>query len=207
MTPRRAGGEGRPAPADSTIFRQFMARPREIGAIGRSSPALCEAMAGAIRWPATGAVVEAGPGDGAITESLLAAKPAGAPFLAVERNPECAAAFARRLPDVRVVLDDLGNLPAICAREGLGEVGVVVATLPWSVVPQDRQRALLGAVLDTLSPSGQFLFYIYVQALPLWRRTPFARLLRERFGAVERSRVIWRNLPPAVIFTCRGLRT
>ena len=192
-------------PSGSTIFRQFVANPLEVGAIRRSSHALGAAMAEAVRWPERAAVIEAGPGDGAITEHLLAAKPPGTPFVAVELNRACAHALTRRLPDVRVVVDDLANLCAICAREELGEVGAVVATLPWSVLPQDKQKTLLEAILDTLAPEGQLLFYIYLQALPFWRRSPFARLLRERFQVIEHGAVIWKNVPPAVVFDCRGV--
>ncbi len=194
------------APADSTILRQFVARPREIGAVWRSSPALGIAMAEAVRWPARAAVVEAGAGDGAITEHLLAAKPPETPFLAVELNRMCAHELARRLPDVRIIVDDLANLCSICAREQVGEVGAVVATLPWSVVPEDKQTEMLEAILETLAPDGQLLFYIYIQALPFWRRSPFARLLEQRFRSIERSGVVWKNVPPAVVYDCRGVR-
>ncbi len=193
------------APADSPIFRQFVARPREVGALRRSSPALGIAMAEAVRWPERAAVIEAGPGDGAITEHLLAAKPAGTPFLAVELNQTCAHALARRIPDLRVVVDDLANLCSICASENVGEVGVVVATLPWSVIPEDKQTSMLEAILDTLAPDGQLLFYIYVQALPFWRRSPFSRLLHARFRTVERGSVVWKNVPPAVVYACRDI--
>ena len=201
--PSKATGR---APADTTIFRQFVAKPREVGAIRRSSPALGIAMAEAVRWPGSAAVIEAGPGDGAITEHLLAAKPAETPFLAVELNQTCAHALERRIPDLKVVVDDLANLCSICARERVGEVGVVVATLPWSVVPEHKRAGMLEAILETLAPDGQLLFYIYIQALPFWRRSPFARLLRERFETIEHGSVIWKNLPPAVVFNCRGLR-
>jgi phospholipid N-methyltransferase len=193
-----------PAAADATIFRQFVSRPREVGAVRRSSPALGIAMANAVRWPEDRAVIEAGPGDGAITEHLLAVKPAATPFLAVELNEACAHALERRLPDLKVVVDDLANLCSICTRESVGEVGVVVATLPWSVIPENKRAEMLEAVLETLTPDGQFLFYIYVQALPFWRRSPFAQLLHERFETIEHGSVVWKNVPPAVVFDCRG---
>ncbi len=194
------------APADSTILRQFVSRPREIGAVRRSSPALGIAMAEAVRWPERAAVIEAGAGDGAITEHLLAAKPPETPFLAVELNQMCAHALARRIPDLKVVVDDLANLCSICAREQVGEVGVVVATLPWSVIPEDKQTTMLEAILETLAPDGQLLFYVYVQALPFWTRSPFAKVLERAFSKVERGSVVWKNVPPAVVYDCRGLR-
>ena len=200
--PKKSGTES----ADSTILRQFVARPREIGAVWRSSPALGIAMAEAVRWPEKAAVVEAGAGDGAITEHLLAAKPPDTPFLAVELNEMCAHALERRIPDLRVVVDDLANLCSICANEEVGDVGAVVATLPWSVVPEEKRTGMLEAILETLTPDGQFLFYIYVQALPFWRRSPFARLLEQRFRSIKRSGVVWKNVPPAVVYDCRSIR-
>lgn len=201
-----SGGDAGNGQADSPIFRQFVTRPREIGAVRRSSPALGVAMAATVRWPERAAVIEAGAGDGAITEHLLAAKPSRTPFLAVELNQMCAHALAERIPGVRVVVDDLANLCSICAHEQVGDVGVVVATLPWSVIPEEKQTRMLEAIVETLTPGGQLLFYIYLQALPFWRRSPFARLLYRRFRTIERGSVVWRNVPPAVVYDCRGIR-
>ncbi len=160
-----------------------------------------------VLWPEDrAAVIEAGPGDGAITESLIAARPEGARFLAVEVNPECARALSRRLPEVEVVVDDLANLDAICRRQEIPEVGVVVATLPWSLLPKGQQEALIRAILAALGPGGQLLFYIYVQALPFWKRSLFAQQVHARFAEVRRTPIIWTNFPPAVVFDCRGLR-
>ncbi len=190
----------------STILRQFVQNPREVGSLHPSSRSLGDAVAAAVRWPEGGLVVEAGPGDGAITERLLAAKPAGVRLLAVELNPDCASALRARIPDVEVVVDDLANLVEICERKGLDRPAAIVATLPWSVLPRERQRVLAEAILSALAPGGQLLFYIYVQAIPFWRRSPFARILASRFSVMDRGAILWKNLPPAVVLDCRGLR-
>lgn len=192
--------------AGNTILRAFVRNPREVGAVRRSSRTLGDALANTVRWPVRGTVVEAGPGDGAVTESLVAAKPDGVRFLAVELNPACAKALKARLPEVHVVVDDLANLASICEREQAGRPEVVVATLPWSLLPRNRQLRLANAMLGALAPGGQLLFYIYAQALPFWRRSPFARIIASRFAKVEESPVIWKNLPPAIVVSCRGLR-
>ena len=121
----------------------------------------------------------------------------------MELNRECALALEQRIPGVRVVVDDLANLGSICAHEQVGDVGVVVATLPWSVIPQAKQTRMLQAIVETLTRDGQLLFYIYLQALPFWRRSPFARLLYRRFRRIERGTVVWKNVPPAVVYDCR----
>ena len=196
----------KPTSTGNTILREFVRNPRQVGAIRRSSRFLGEALATAVRWRSGGTVVEAGPGDGAITERLVAAKPEQVRFLAVELSPNCAEALKVRLPAVQVIVDDLVNLPAICEREQIGQPDVIVATLPWSLLPRDRQLLLANAMLSALAPGGQLLFYIYAQALVFWRHSPFARILETRFRIVERRTVIWRTLPPAVVVDCRGLR-
>ena len=206
-----SGDPGRPkpaagAPARNTVLRQFLARPRQVGAVRASSPQLGQAIARAVDWPDHGSVVEAGAGDGAITEVLVEEKPDDLRLMAVEVNPICAEAFRRRLPEVHLVVDDLARLPEICAAEGLPPPAVVVATLPWSVLSRERQEAALDGVCRSLPPDGQFIFFVYLHALPLWSRTGFARAIRRRFRSVRRTETIWRNVPPAAVFACRSRR-
>ncbi len=185
------------------FLREFVSRPREVGAIAASSPALGRAVAACVPWSPGGAVVEAGPGDGAITGFLLAEKPKDATFLAVELNPQLASTLAERMPEATVVVGDLCNLPEICGDRGVERVDAVVATLPWSLLPGEKQRELLEGILGVLAPGGRLIFYIYMHALPIWRRSLFVRLLQERFETIEERLSVWRNVPPAVVFSCR----
>lgn len=76
-------------------------------------------------------------------------------------------------------------------------VDVIVSGLPWTVMPHERQRRTLDAAADVLTPNGRFSTFAYVHAAwtPPARR--FATELTARFSTVERSRVVWPNLPPA----------
>jgi len=191
-------------PRDTAGFlREFVTRPREVGALAPSSPALGKAVAECVPWSAKTAVVEAGPGDGAITEFLVENKPDDATFFAVELNPQLASTLAERLPEVPVVVGDLCDLPQMCADRGLDEVDAVVATLPWSVLSETKQRALLDGITGVLAPGGRLVFYVYLHALPFLRRSLFVKLIRERFETMEEQLTVWRNIPPAVVFSCR----
>ncbi len=190
-------------PGDAGFLREFVARPREIGALAPSSPALGRAVAACVPWSPGSAVVEAGPGSGAITEFLAAEKPEEGTFFAVELNPTLAAALSKRMPDLEVVVGDLRNLREICEERGVTRVGTVIATLPWSVLREDRRRELLESIVEVLEPGGRLVFYIYLHALPIWRRSLFARLLKARFETVEGRQTVWANFPPAAVFVCR----
>ena len=59
------------------------------------------------------------------------------------------------------------------------------------------------AVLARLSPGGHFATFAYLQGLLLPAGMRFAGLLEDSFGSVQRSRTVWRNLPPAFVYRCR----
>jgi phospholipid N-methyltransferase len=78
-----------------------------------------------------------------------------------------------------------------------------VSGLPWAGFAATRQTRILDAVVASLRPGGWFTTFAYVHAAgwPPGRR--FRRLLEARFSEVERSRVVWKNLPPAFVYRCR----
>ncbi|MEU7723089.1 class I SAM-dependent methyltransferase [Streptomyces tibetensis] len=142
-------------------------------------------------------VVELGPGTGAITGAILRRPAPGARLVAVELNP----VFARRLADryqgsaVEVVQDCAEDLATLVPNR----VDVIVSGLPWTVTPHERQRRILDAAVGSLATSGRFSTFAYVHAAwtPPVRRC--AAELAARFSAVERSRVVWPNVPPAYV--------
>ena len=67
------------------FFRLWLQKPREVGAILPSSPALAQAMADRVDPAAPGAVVEFGGGTGSITKALL--RKNAADLFVIEREP------------------------------------------------------------------------------------------------------------------------
>jgi phosphatidylethanolamine/phosphatidyl-N-methylethanolamine N-methyltransferase len=63
-----------------------------------------------------------------------------------------------------------------------------------------RQQRILDAVTAALAPNGRFTTFAYAHAAwtPPARR--FAASLRSRFAVVERTTVVWGNLPPAFVY-------
>jgi hypothetical protein len=44
---------------------------------------------------------------------------------------------------------------------------------------------------------------MYLQSAPLPAGRRFRQKLRERFGAVKSSHIVWKNVPPAVVYYVR----
>jgi phosphatidylethanolamine/phosphatidyl-N-methylethanolamine N-methyltransferase len=180
-----------------SITREFLRRPRLTGAVAPSSPTLAQTMTAGLDLDRADVVGELGPGTGAITGAIPRQLAPGARLVVVELNP----AFARRVADryqgpaVEVVQGSAEDLATLVPYP----VDVIVSGLPWTVMPHERQRRILDAAAGALSPSGRFSTFAYVHAAwtPPARR--FAAELAARFATVERSQVVWPNVPPAYV--------
>lgn len=185
------------------FFRKFVERPGKIGAVTPSSRFLCQEIVGSASLEAAQGVVEYGPGTGVVTALLREAVPSDCRLFAIEVDPVLAEGLKNRFPDLKVYRDSVSNVGELCNREGLRELDCVVSGLPWASFSEDEQARFLDATLSVLKPGGQFLTFAYVHGtwLPPGRR--FRAKLSRYFSEVSRSRIVWKNLPPAYIYVCR----
>jgi phospholipid N-methyltransferase len=167
------------------------ARPTMVGALLPSSRALAQAMARA----ADGAelVVELGAGTGAITEGLVQRHP-DVPMIAVELQDEMAQMLAERFPKVDVraasahrVLHEL--------QPGSARVAVV-SSLPFRSLPPRWSEPTRMAIEHFLLAGAhrRLVQYTYQP------RVPFDLQGGDRLRW-QRGRVVWRNAPPAWVWT------
>lgn len=176
-----------------SITTEFFRHPMLTGAIAASSPRLAETMTAGLGLERAALVAELGPGTGVFTEAILGLLRPEARLTAFEINPRFADALRTRFPQVDVVT-------ASAEHVGPAGVDVVVSGLPWTAMTADRQHHLLDAITASLAPNGRFTTFAYAHAAwtPPARR--FAASLRSRFAVVERTPVVWRNLPPAFVY-------
>ncbi|MCP4250156.1 MAG: methyltransferase domain-containing protein [bacterium] len=156
-----------------------------------------------IDWPQVQAAVEFGPGTGAFTGHILERLRPAARFFAVELNPALVDVFSKAHPSVQVYRDSVANVKSLCAREGIDRVDAIVCGLPWAAFSSGDQAEFLAATQSVLRPGGQFATFAYLQGLLLPAGQRFRKRLRGAFASVERSRTVWRNLPPAFVYRCR----
>jgi phosphatidylethanolamine/phosphatidyl-N-methylethanolamine N-methyltransferase len=185
--------------------RRFLAAalraPREIGAIAPSGRRLA-ACAAALMSPGQGqTVIELGPGGGVITDALYQRLTGADHLLAVERNQTMAAHLTATRPWLKVVNGDAADLPALLAKAGHSRADIIVSALPWSVIPDADQHALLNSITSILNPGGTFATVLTLPLLPL----PIIRQLRRRLSgtfATVTHLTVWRNVPPARLYVC-----
>lgn len=187
----------------TNFLLQFLRNPSQTGAVLPSSGYLAEAMVDWLDLGAARSVLEYGPGTGPFTPHILKRLGMDCRFLAIERNATLAGEFRRKLPDVELIQDSVENVRAICDRAGIDSVDCIVCGLPWAAFTEDLQRRLLDSMMTVLRPGGQFVTFAYLHGLPLPAGRRFASRLPEYFSEVGKSRTVWRNVPPALVYRCR----
>ena len=157
-------------------------------------------------------VVELGPGTGAITRALLEFLPRRARLLALELNPRFCHYLERRLPDPRLLVINASaeTVGGYLDQLGCQRVDAVVSSLGLSFMSDLQRKTILRELLSYLDEKSMFTQYHYLGARlgnvfsPGWEpgRSSVAGLLRQHFRSI-RTRTVWRNFPPAVVFACK----
>ncbi|HEX9722664.1 MAG TPA: ribosomal RNA adenine dimethylase domain-containing protein [Vicinamibacteria bacterium] len=189
--------------ADQAVqfLKEFVNRPQEIGAIVPSSPALAREVVRSIAWDKVQVAVEYGPGLGAITGEILT-RTEGKDFFAIELNQAYADRFRRSYPDVPLYRDSVANVVSIAAEHGVEAIDCVISGLPWAIFSDAVQDEILDAMFQVLREGGQFVTFAYMHGLALPAGRRFREKLTRRFRKLDRSPVVWRNTPPAVVYHC-----
>jgi phospholipid N-methyltransferase len=183
--------------AAMSITTEFLRRPLMTGAVAASSRRLAHAMTEGIGLERARIVVELGPGTGVFTDAILARLAPDARLVAVELNPVLAARLSATRRDTRLTVV-AGSAAELAAAVG-EPVDAVVSGLPWTVMPRERRGQILDAVTEVLAPGGRFTTFAYLHAAWTPPARHFTAELACRFDRLERSAVVWGNLPPAFV--------
>jgi phospholipid N-methyltransferase len=181
----------------------FLKHPMTVGAVWPSSPKLCRQMITGIGFQKFDCVIELGPGTGAITQCIASAAKPDAEIISVELDRKMAEALRGRFPRVKVINASATDLRLILDNHGRTWADAVISGLPWTNFPKQLQSDILDAVGETLRPGGYFTTFAYVHGVCMPTAQHFRRILRHRFESLEVLPVVWKNLPPAVVYRCR----
>ena len=188
--------------AGTALFlKRWLRRPLAMGAVVPSGRLLAEALAQttlSVVQGREGHVIELGAGTGEVTTALLAAGIPGERLALVERDPELTAFLRRHFRGPRIIEGDAARLSRLLATHRIDKVAAIVSGLPLLSLPTEVVNGIVNSVFDTL-PRGAALVQFTYGAAP-----PVPRSLRASLRLVgARGRRIWRNVPPAVIWTFR----
>jgi phospholipid N-methyltransferase len=184
------------------FLRAFLAGPSKVGAVLPSSRALCRVMVEMADIAHAKNILEFGPGTGVVTDQIVPRLPPGCRYMAIELSPSLAKIVRERHPETLVRNDDVREVERLCREEAFGPIDIVYSGLPWASFSRELQVSILDGMMRVMRPGAEFITFTYQVGLltPASRR--FHAMIRGYFRSVERSRLVWRNLPPAYVIRC-----
>ena len=189
---------GRRGLRDSARFlKSLVATPRLTGAVAPSGRALARAMAAATGAPSHGLVIELGPGTGPVTRSLIEAGLPPERLVLVEYDHAFCGLLKQRFAPAAIVEGDAYDLPGALVEFAGRPIAAVVSSLPLLNQPPHRRAKLIADAFALMGLAGVFVQFTYGLVSPIPREA-----CAKRYSA-HRGRRIWRNLPPACVWTYR----
>ena len=183
--------------ADNLRFlRALIARPKNVGAVVPSGPALSRAIAAAMGPDCNGPVLELGPGTGSLTQAILERGIAPEQLTLVEYDGEMAAHLAHRFPHVHVLQGDAFNLGHTLGARYSEPFAAIVSGLPLLNFPVASRRAYMEGLADRLVPGGPIIQFSYGTQAPVVPPPGFS---------VHRAALVWANIPPARVWVYRKI--
>jgi phosphatidylethanolamine/phosphatidyl-N-methylethanolamine N-methyltransferase len=194
FAPRRVKKKEIDLDDEARFLKSWLENPLKTGAVAPSGKALAAKMAAVVDPVVAGPIVELGPGTGPVTQALLARGIAPERLFLVEYSADFAKLLRQRFPAVNVIQGDAYALAETLAPHIHEPVSAIVSSLPLLTRP-DRQRIdLLQAAFRLMLPGSPFVQFTYMNASPV--------PLSDSFDAAV-SRRVWKNLPPARVWTYR----
>jgi len=180
--------------ADNFRFlRALIARPKNIGAIMPSSPALAEAIARQID-PDAGAVLEVGPGTGVITEAILTRGIAPERLTLLEYDEDLAQHLAARYPKARVFQGDAFDLDATLGPANGATFAAIVSGVPLLNHAMSRRQAFMEGLVSRMTPGAPLIQFSYGAQAPVVPPPGYS---------VTRTASVLANFPPAKVWVYR----
>lgn len=184
------------------FIKQLITNPGSTGAVVPSSSELAKRMVDYAAARPDAVIAELGPGTGVFTQRILETLQPEQRFFAIEINEKFAAMLRARFPQLHLHQDCASTIADCCRKEGVDHVDTVISGLPWAIFPEGLQDKILGGMLEVMPAGGVFVTFAYLQGLIMPSGRLFKKNLKQRFSKVESSGVIWKNIPPAIMYRC-----
>ncbi len=179
---------------EARFLKSWLENPLKTGAVAPSGKALAQKMASSFDPSIPGPIVELGPGTGPVTQALLARGIAPERLYLVEYSADFVKLLRSRFPSVNVIQGDAYGLADTLRPHIQEPVSAIVSSLPLLTRPEKERLKLLQAAFNLMLPGSPFVQFTYMNSSPV--------PLQPGFQAVV-SRRIWKNLPPARVWTYR----
>lgn len=177
------------------FFKEAIKNYKTSGTVAPSSKFLANKMLREINFLDAKVIVELGPGNGAITHSILNKIQPDTILICFEIND----AFYKELkkikhPQLIVLKASAETMLKEIKKLGYNEVSYIVSSLPLTIIPKEISHNILSESYKILKSEGLFIQYQY--SLTYYKK------LKEFFGKDIKLSFEPLNFPPAFIYNC-----
>lgn len=177
------------------FFKEAVKNYKTSGTVAPSSKYLAKKMLREIDFSTAKVIIELGPGNGAITNTILNEIEPNTVLICFEIND----AFYKELkkikhPQLIVIKASAENMRGEIKKLGYNEVNYIVSSLPLTIIPKEVSHNILQESYLLLNTKGIFIQYQY--SLTYYKK------LKGVFGANIQLSFEPLNFPPAFIYNC-----
>lgn len=183
------------------FLQGFFKNPLKVGAIAPSSPDLALKMIEGVKADENNTVLEIGCGTGAITRFLQELIPNRKLYVGIEIDKEFVVRLEMEFPNLDFVFGDACETEKILAEKQFGKVSYIISGLPFVVLPPPVSDGILAEVEKLMEKGCLFRTFQYAHGYNLPPARKFRAKLNEKYGKVERSSLVLKNIPPAYTLT------
>jgi phosphatidylethanolamine/phosphatidyl-N-methylethanolamine N-methyltransferase len=180
---------------EARFLKSWIENPLKTGAVAPSGKLLAQRMAAIVDPMAPGPVVELGPGTGPVTQALLQRGVPPENLYLVEYSKDFATLLRQKFPGVTVIQGDAYGLEHTLSGIVSEPIAAIVSSLPLLTRPESQRSRLLKAAFRLMRPGAPFVQFTYMNNSPVPLDGDFEANVSQR---------IWKNLPPARIWTYRN---
>lgn len=186
--------------AHMEFWRALWRDPFLVGAVVPSSRFLGDAMIDGVDL-SRGAIVEFGPGTGALTESLHRHMPDHSHYLGIEFNARFVELLRGKFPDLAFHHGSAEDFDRIAHEHDLPEISTIISGVPFASLPDEIEDGIIAALKRGMLPGTHFRIFQYAHSFYLPRSYRFREKMAEHFGEHTVDRVVVRNIPPAFVIS------
>lgn len=178
------------------FFKEAIKNIKTSGTVMPSSKFLANRMLKNINFSEVEAIVELGPGNGAITQHILKRMPSNAVLVCFEINDN----FYNQLIELNHKQLVVYKASAEEIEEKLEELGIskanhIISSLPLTIIPDKISKSILKKSFNVLQIGGTYIQYQYSLTYYRKLKTVFKDFISLDFEPL--------NFPPAFVYRCK----
>ena len=184
------------------FLRQLIKSPLVTGAIAPSSSELSKLIVEKANLNDKKCVVELGSGTGVFTKEIMSNIPQDSVVFSLEINNQFVKETKLKNPTSIVYHASAKDIKKYLLKHKQDKCDCIISGLPWGVFGEELQKNLLNEIYDSLEDGGVFLTIALLQGLVFPPGRRFKKAINEKFRKVEKSKIVWGNLPPGFVYRC-----